>query len=90
MYVLYTFISKLRSIKVDRRCLQICKRMVGLAEKCMHPASNKPYVKSYGGGRDNSPEGHQVVVYPLEAKRLHDLTDGRQLGRILAWLHLRV
>jgi hypothetical protein len=39
--------------------------MVGLAEKCIHPTSNKPYVKSHGGGRDNSPEGQQVVVAPF-------------------------
>lgn len=36
--------------------------MVGLAEKCVHPQSNKNYMKSHGGGRDNSPEGQQVVV----------------------------
>lgn len=41
--------------------------MVGLAEKCIHPTSNKPYVKSHGGGRDNSPEGQQVVVAPFPA-----------------------
>jgi len=35
--------------------------MVGLAEKCMHPTRNEPYMKSHGGGRDNSPEGQQVA-----------------------------
>jgi len=25
----------------------------------MHPTRNEPYVKSHGGGRDNSPEGQQ-------------------------------
>jgi len=39
--------------------------MVGLAEKCIHPTSKKLYVKSHGGGRDNSPEGQQVVVAPF-------------------------
>ncbi|GAB7349103.1 hypothetical protein MBLNU459_g8053t1 [Dothideomycetes sp. NU459] len=37
----------------------VCGRMLALSDKCLHPTSNKPYVKSHGGGRDNSPEGHQ-------------------------------
>ncbi|GAB7337317.1 hypothetical protein MBLNU457_g2674t2 [Dothideomycetes sp. NU457] len=36
-----------------------CQKMLDLSNKCMHPQTNKPYVKSHGGGRDNSPEGHQ-------------------------------
>jgi hypothetical protein len=35
--------------------------MVGLADKCIHPTRNEPYMKSHGGGRDNSPEGQQVA-----------------------------
>jgi hypothetical protein len=35
--------------------------MVGLADKCVHPTRNEPYMKSHGGGRDNSPEGQQVA-----------------------------
>lgn len=41
---------------------QVCKRMLALQDQCVHPTSKKPYVKSHGGGRDNSPEGHQVVA----------------------------
>ncbi|KAK4507093.1 hypothetical protein PRZ48_000827 [Zasmidium cellare] len=37
----------------------VCKRMLALQDKCVHPQTNKPYVKSYGGGRDTSPEGLQ-------------------------------
>ncbi|KAI6868207.1 hypothetical protein KC318_g18629 [Hortaea werneckii] len=37
----------------------VCKRMLALKDTCIHPTTQKPYVKSYGGGRDNSPEGHQ-------------------------------
>lgn len=36
--------------------------MLALSEKCLHPNTKQAYVKSYGGGRDNSPEGLQVVV----------------------------
>jgi hypothetical protein len=57
--------------------------MVGLAEKCVHPTSNKPYVKSHGGGRDNSPEGQQVVVAPLVIVQMYDRTDTRVI-RVLS------
>jgi hypothetical protein len=66
--------------------------MVGLAEKCVHPTSNKPYVKSHGGGRDNSPEGQQVVVAPIETVQTHDLTDTRPiraLSRMVSFASLR-
>jgi len=29
----------------------------------MHPTRNEPYMKSHGGGRDNSPEGQQVGAF---------------------------
>ncbi|KAH0144988.1 hypothetical protein KCU67_g12838, partial [Aureobasidium melanogenum] len=35
----------------------ICSRMLGLKDTCLHPQTNKPYLKSYGGGSNNSPEG---------------------------------
>ncbi|EMR63123.1 putative stress responsive a b barrel domain-containing protein [Eutypa lata UCREL1] len=33
--------------------------MLGLKDKCIHPTSQKPYIKSFTGGKDNSPEGLQ-------------------------------
>jgi hypothetical protein len=36
--------------------------MLGLKDKCIHPASSKPYVRSAIGGLDNSPEGKQDGV----------------------------
>ncbi|KAI0475049.1 dabb-domain-containing protein [Xylariaceae sp. FL0804] len=41
------------------RSASACDRMVALGEKCIHPTSQKPYVKTIGGGRDNSWEGLQ-------------------------------
>jgi len=38
----------------------VCKRMIALKDKCLHPTTQKPYILSSVGGRDNSPEGHQV------------------------------
>lgn len=66
--------------------------MVGLAEKCVHPTSNKPYVKSHGGGRDNSPEGQQVVVASLAIVQTDDLADTsviRALSRMVLFASLR-
>lgn len=48
--------------------------MLGLKDKCIHPTTKKTYVKSYGGGRDNSPEGQQVVAIPLLDGRSAKLT----------------
>ena len=35
--------------------------MLALKDKCVHPTTKKPYVKSHGGGKNNSPEGMAVV-----------------------------
>ncbi|KAJ5620261.1 hypothetical protein N7510_004245 [Penicillium lagena] len=37
----------------------VCERMLGLKDNCIHPSSQKPYIKSSSGGRDNSIEGAQ-------------------------------
>ncbi|EAU38715.1 conserved hypothetical protein [Aspergillus terreus NIH2624] len=54
----------------------VCSRMLALKDKCIHPASQKPYIKSSSGGVDNSPEGMQggithafVVEYDSAADR---------------------
>ncbi|KAI0468170.1 hypothetical protein F4859DRAFT_517360 [Xylaria cf. heliscus] len=36
-----------------------CDAMFALGEKCIHPTTKAPYMKSLGGGKDNSPEGLQ-------------------------------
>ncbi|KAI0377182.1 stress responsive A/B barrel domain protein [Hypomontagnella monticulosa] len=36
-----------------------CDRMLALGTNCIHPTSQKTYIKVIGGGRDNSPEGMQ-------------------------------
>jgi hypothetical protein len=38
--------------------------MLALRENCIHPTSKKPYILEASGGRDHSPEGHQVVEFP--------------------------
>ncbi|KAJ5458070.1 hypothetical protein N7475_009458 [Penicillium sp. IBT 31633x] len=36
-----------------------CGRMLALKDNCIHPSSQKPYITSASGGKDNSPEGIQ-------------------------------
>lgn len=40
--------------------------MLALKDTCVHPTSAKPYIVSFSGGRDHSPEGAQVGVHPSE------------------------
>lgn len=56
-----------RPAKIEKRftniscVIQVCRRMLALRDNCIHPTSKKPYILDSSGGRDNSPEGHQVV-----------------------------
>ncbi|PSS20410.1 hypothetical protein M430DRAFT_138873 [Amorphotheca resinae ATCC 22711] len=46
---------------VDNEVIRdVCRRMLALRENCIHPTSKKPYILEASGGRDHSPEGHQV------------------------------
>ncbi|KAI9901964.1 hypothetical protein N3K66_003781 [Trichothecium roseum] len=33
--------------------------MLNLKDKCIHPETGRPYIRSLTGGKDNSPEGRQ-------------------------------
>ncbi|KAI1129735.1 stress responsive A/B barrel domain-containing protein [Nemania abortiva] len=33
-----------------------CDGMLALGDKCVHPTTKAPYMKTLGGGKDNSPE----------------------------------
>ncbi|CAI7630839.1 stress responsive A/B barrel domain protein [Penicillium manginii] len=37
----------------------VCTRMLDLKDNCVHPSSQRPYIKASSGGIDNSPEGIQ-------------------------------
>lgn len=41
---------------------KVCTRMLGLKDDCVHPSSQRPYIKASSGGADNSPEGIQVSL----------------------------
>ncbi|KAI9764315.1 MAG: hypothetical protein M1840_008533 [Geoglossum simile] len=60
----------------------VCQRMLDLKDKCIHPTTNKPYIKSSTGGRDCSPEGLQhgmthafVVEFENKAHSLHYINE---------------
>ncbi len=36
--------------------------MLALRQNCVNPTTKQPYIVDSSGGRDNSPEGHQVVL----------------------------
>lgn len=39
---------------------QVAREMLALKDRCLNPATGKPYIKSFSGGKDNSPEGMSV------------------------------
>lgn len=48
-------------------CLQASKRLLELKKKCLHPITNKPYIRSIRGGMDISPENMNVRHFPIFA-----------------------
>ncbi|KAK3059834.1 hypothetical protein LTS18_009949, partial [Coniosporium uncinatum] len=51
--VMFEFNSKVK----DEDIADTCKRMLDLKDKCLHPETNRPYIKTGTGGKQNSPEG---------------------------------
>jgi hypothetical protein len=41
----------------------VCRQMLALKQNCIHPTTKQPYILDCTGGRDNSPEGHQVGAF---------------------------
>ncbi|RAL15585.1 Dabb family protein [Aspergillus homomorphus CBS 101889] len=44
------------SISPDR-VQEVCSHLVSLKDKCLHPTSQTPYIRSFRAGKQNSPEG---------------------------------
>jgi hypothetical protein len=47
--------------------------MLGLKDQCIHPTSQKQYIKSFSGGKNNSPEGHSVKAIPTGSPAAADM-----------------
>ncbi|KAI1173730.1 stress responsive A/B barrel domain-containing protein [Nemania sp. FL0916] len=56
--VLFQFKTDASADKVEEAYLN----MLSLKDKCLHPTTQTPYIKSFTGGRDNSPEGLQSGI----------------------------
>lgn len=59
-YELNPMLSPKLAIASDSASFKVCDRVIGMKDACIHPATNRPYIKSAIGGRDTSPEGYQV------------------------------
>ncbi|KAK4635042.1 hypothetical protein CLAFUW4_01918 [Fulvia fulva] len=60
MPILHIVLFEFKPTTTHSQVEDVCKRMLALKDNCIHPETKQTYVKSYGGGRDNSPEGQQV------------------------------
>ncbi|KAI0406535.1 stress responsive A/B barrel domain-containing protein [Xylaria palmicola] len=54
--VLFQFKDDASAEQVDEKAVA---QMLALKEACLHPATQKPYIRSLTGGKDNSTEGRQ-------------------------------
>ncbi|KAF2120992.1 stress responsive A/B barrel domain protein [Lophiotrema nucula] len=54
---------------------ETCDRMLGLRESCLHPTTQKPYIRASKGGKDCSVEGMQngfTHVFVVEFDSVED------------------
>ncbi|OAK98439.1 hypothetical protein IQ06DRAFT_379270 [Phaeosphaeriaceae sp. SRC1lsM3a] len=58
MTIIHIVLFEWKSTASHEQIKEACNRMLALREKCIHPTSQKPYIKSFSGGKNNSPEGH--------------------------------
>ncbi|KAF2141203.1 uncharacterized protein K452DRAFT_271875 [Aplosporella prunicola CBS 121167] len=58
MAIVHVVLFQFKQTTTHDQVQDICRRLAALKDTCIHPTTNKPYVKSYGVGKNNSPEGH--------------------------------
>ncbi|RDW65654.1 uncharacterized protein DSM5745_09393 [Aspergillus mulundensis] len=56
--VVFHFKESTSDAKIEESA-QICREIIALKENCIHPKTQKPYIKSFEGGKDHSPENAQ-------------------------------
>ncbi|KAH8887007.1 hypothetical protein GQ53DRAFT_827573 [Thozetella sp. PMI_491] len=59
MGVVHIILAEFQPLTTLEEVQGVCDRLLALKDKCLHPTTNKPYVKSLVGGRDTSPAGLQ-------------------------------
>ncbi|KAK1753036.1 putative stress responsive a b barrel domain protein [Echria macrotheca] len=71
MGVLHIVMYEFKPLATPEEITSVCNSMLSLKEKCLHPDTNRAYIKSVVGGADTSEEGLQdgtthVFVYEFE------------------------
>ncbi|KAI0409126.1 stress responsive A/B barrel domain-containing protein [Xylaria palmicola] len=59
MAIYHIVMFRFKALLPQQEVKAACDAMLALGEKCLHPTTNAPYVKTLGGGKDNSPESLQ-------------------------------
>ncbi|KAI1385368.1 dabb-domain-containing protein [Hypoxylon trugodes] len=59
MAIFHIILLKFKDLVTPEEAKAACERMLALGNNCIHPTTQKPYVKVIGGGKDNSPGGRQ-------------------------------
>lgn len=59
MAIYHIVMFKFKALLPPEEVQAACDGMLALGEKCLHPTTKAQYVKTLGGGKDNSPEGLQ-------------------------------
>ncbi|KAL6710815.1 hypothetical protein ACN47E_007872 [Coniothyrium glycines] len=58
MTIIHVVLFEWKSTASQEQIHDACNRMLALGEQCIHPTSKQPYIRSFTGGKNNSPEGH--------------------------------
>ncbi|KAL7619766.1 hypothetical protein AAE478_010308 [Parahypoxylon ruwenzoriense] len=82
MTIYHIVLFKFKPLVPPEEVKAACNRMLALETNCVHPTTQKPYVKALGGGIDNSPEGTQDLLNP----RLM-MGNTQQNGMTYAFIH---
>ncbi|KAL4813819.1 hypothetical protein BDW67DRAFT_187408 [Aspergillus spinulosporus] len=59
MSVTHIVVFRFKDGTSDEMIEEVCREVVALKDTCILPRTQKPYIKSYVGGKDHSPEGAQ-------------------------------
>ncbi|KAI1371960.1 dabb-domain-containing protein [Hypoxylon crocopeplum] len=59
MTIYHIVLLKFKDLVPQEEDKAACNRMLALETNCIHPTTQKTYLKVIGGGRDNSPEALQ-------------------------------
>ncbi|EOA91147.1 hypothetical protein ACJQWK_11239 [Exserohilum turcicum] len=57
MTIIHVVLFEWKPTATPDQIAEACKRMLELKDQCIHPTSQKPYIRSFTGGKNNSPEG---------------------------------